>query len=654
MDKKKITSEDFVEERERSDEQKREEKNTKKKSAAQKAIPALIVTIVSLLIILTCVLIAYYQVYNSSKQNANILEGVYTSSYYSMVDNVNNLAVDVSKYSTQTTRQAKLNTLHDMMTDCNYILAGLSTLPIDEENVSSATKFFNQVNGLCEAYTKVLNKGETLTQEQELVFDEIALVLGEIKENFNKQNAGMNDDNFNFVNASVFDDAGMNELSSGLGDLTSETIDYPAMIFDGPFSTALETTEVKGLPASEVSTDQAYDYLRNNVYKNRDKVSIEYDRETNGDISTYDFNVTIGKKFFYAQVSKHGGLLLTLSGYAETGEPIMSGESATELAKTFANNIGFESMDSVWLEIHDNVAYVNLAPVIDGVIMYPDLVKVKVDLTSQEIIGFEAVNYALNHVDRTPVYNVSEAKAEELLGFDYNILKTSKTVIRLDSGKEISAYEFMSGVLKQQLSVNTLIIGYDHHFGHGRKEGFPDYVRYGQMLGIDVIQAKGLTLGDVAVSSSVTRAFLSEGEVEMASRCLARPYALSGHVVSGFQEGRGMGFPTANIIVDNVQKLIPARGAYAVRVTDESASGMRYVGMLNIGLRPTMKEKVEKETIEVHLLGYNGDLYGHLLKVEFIERLREEHKFRSKAELIRQLQADEARVESMRHKILED
>lgn len=218
---------------------------------------------------------------------------------------------------------------------------------------------------------------------------------------------------------------------------------------------------------------------------------------------------------------------------------------------------------------------------------------------------------------------------------------------------ELSAYEFMSGVLKQQLSVNTLIIGYDHHFGHGRKEGFPDYVRYGQMLGIDVIQAKGLTLGDVAVSSSVTRAFLSEGEVEMASRCLARPYALSGHVVSGFQEGRGMGFPTANIMVDNAQKLIPARGAYAVRVTDESASGMRYVGMLNIGLRPTMKEKVEKETIEVHLLGYNGDLYGHLLKVEFIERLREEHKFRSKAELIRQLQADEARVESMRHKILE-
>ena len=117
----------------------------------------MIVAIVALSVILMCVLIAYYQVYSSSKQNANILEGVYTSSYYSMVDNVNNLAVDLSKYSTLSTTKAKTNTIQDMMVDCNYILAGLSILPIDEENVVSATKFFNQINGLCEAYLNVLN-----------------------------------------------------------------------------------------------------------------------------------------------------------------------------------------------------------------------------------------------------------------------------------------------------------------------------------------------------------------------------------------------------------------------------------------------------------------------------------------------------------------
>ena len=112
------------------------------------------------------------------------------------------------------------------MLDCNYILAGLSVLPINQENVISATKFFNQVNGVCEAYSNVLNRNETLTQEQELVFDKIALVVGKIKANFNKQADGMYDTNFNFVDAGFFDNTGMNVPSVGMGDLTNSNIDY--------------------------------------------------------------------------------------------------------------------------------------------------------------------------------------------------------------------------------------------------------------------------------------------------------------------------------------------------------------------------------------------------------------------------------------------
>ena len=225
----KITSVDFDEEKQGNSNMVNENNKTKKKSNAQKLVPILTVVIISLLVVLTCVLIAYYQMYSSSKQNANVLEGVYTSSYYSMVDNVNNLAVDVSKYSTLSTTQAKRETLQDMMLDCNYILAGLSVLPINAENVISATKFFNQVNGVCEAYINTLNKGENLTQEQEVLFDKIGLVIGKIKQNFNKQAEGMYDTNFNFVDASVFDNTGMNELSAGMGDLSSGSVDFPLL-----------------------------------------------------------------------------------------------------------------------------------------------------------------------------------------------------------------------------------------------------------------------------------------------------------------------------------------------------------------------------------------------------------------------------------------
>ncbi len=440
MSNNKITSVDYDEEKKSKVNQ---DKNTKKKSNAQKAIPFLIIAIVSLVIILVCTLIAYYQVYRSSKQNKNTLEGVYTSSYFSMVDNVNNLAVDIAKYGTLNTTTSKLSTLQDMMGDCNYILAGLSVLPIEQTNVVAATKFFNQVNGVCEAYMTALNKGESLSQEQELLLDEIGLVLNKIKANFNIQNEGMYDTNFNFTDAGIFDNTGMNELSASMGDMTSASIDYPAMIFDGPFSTALESTVVKGLPNDEVSQEDAITYLKDTVYKGRE-VNIQFDKETNGDISTYDFTVTIEGKDYSAQVSKRGGLLLTLSSYAEMGDAILGSQQASEMGKTFANNIGYENMEIVWLEVDENVAYINLASVQDGIILYPDLVKVKVDLTSQEIIGFEAVNYALNHVDREYEFTLSESDVEDVLGFDYNILKVSECIIRLDSGVERACYEFMT------------------------------------------------------------------------------------------------------------------------------------------------------------------------------------------------------------------
>ncbi len=460
--KDNITSVDYDKEKQDAVSIVNQDKKTKSKSNAQKAVPWLVVAVVSLVVILTCVLIAYYQIYTSGKQNANILEGVYSSSYYSMVDNVNNLSVDLAKYSTLSSVNAKTETIQDMMVDCNYVLAGLSILPINEENVISATKFFNQINGLCEAYLRQLNETKNLSIEQELVFDKIGLVVGKIKANFNEQNYGMYDTGFNFIDATVFDNTGMNELSVGMGDLTDASIEYPAMIFDGPFSTALETNVIKGLPEKESSKEDAENYLKNIVYKNRDEIKVVFERETNGDISTYDFKIDVEGKLFNAQVSKRGMLLITLSGYAEQGDPIIKKEQAIELATTFANNIGFENMKSVWVEINSNVAYINLAPIENEIIMYPDLVKVKVDLTSQEIIGFEALNYALNHTERNVEFGLNIEEAESLLGFDYEILKESKTVIRLDYGKEISAYEFIveriDGVYFYYIDANKLEI----------------------------------------------------------------------------------------------------------------------------------------------------------------------------------------------------
>lgn len=210
----------------------------------------------------------------------------------------------------------------------------------------------------------------------------------------------------------------------------------------------------------------------------------------------------------------------------------------------------------------------------------------------------------------------------------------------------LTAREFMEQVLHDGLGVSVLVVGYDHRFGRGRAEDFGDYVRYGRETGIEVVRAEVCRIGQVNVSSSVTRAFLSEGEVEMAARCLGRPYELTGRVVPGFHVGRELGFPTANLQPDDPLKLVPAHGVYAVRVYGARPDGGGCAGMMNIGMRPTL-ENGEVRSIEVHLLNFSGDLYDKRLRVEFVRRLRDEKKFRSRAELVRQLQADAGQVAAL-------
>lgn len=207
----------------------------------------------------------------------------------------------------------------------------------------------------------------------------------------------------------------------------------------------------------------------------------------------------------------------------------------------------------------------------------------------------------------------------------------------------LSAWDFMKEILHKQLNVRTLVIGYDHRFGHNRSENFEDYVRYGQQLGIEVVSAEAFSMEEINISSSVVRLLLKEGEVKMAARCLGYNYFLNGHVTSGLQIGRTLGYPTANLQVDNAQKLIPANGVYAARIhMGESL----YKGVVNIGCRPTIDES-GKQTIEAHLLHFDGNLYNQPLCIEFVARIRGEQKFSSRKALAERIEQDARQAEEI-------
>ena len=243
----------------------------------------------------------------------------------------------------------------------------------------------------------------------------------------------------------------------------------------------------------------------------------------------------------------------------------------------------------------------------------------------------------------------SDFQPSMLSTFDEKLLLLSKTgvdnciILPFDEHMAaLPAYDFMQQVLVQQLNVRTLLMGYDNRFGHDRTETFDDYARYGRKIGIDVQQGQAFVLNGVNVSSSVIRSFLSEGEAELAEMCLGYPYTLAGHVVKGEHIGTGIGFPTANLQVDDNWKLIPAPGVYAVKVRLEGSLVLRHA-MMNIGTRPTFDGK--KQTIETHIFRLSDDLYGQWMAVSLMHRLRAERKFSSKEELIKQLQKDAEMVE---------
>ena len=215
---------------------------------------------------------------------------------------------------------------------------------------------------------------------------------------------------------------------------------------------------------------------------------------------------------------------------------------------------------------------------------------------------------------------------------------------------QLTAREFMNRLLKERYQVKCLVIGYDHRFGHNRSEGFEDYVCYGKEIGIEVIRAQAYTsdieIGttrNIPVSSSLIRKLLHEGEVEIAARCLKYEYFLDGTVVGGYQVGRKIGFPTANLSVDDPDKLIPADGVYAVWVTFD---GKTYMGMLNIGVRPTI-DNVPNRTIEVNILHFHSNIYDKFIRLTFVKRTRPELKFSSIDELIVQLHKDAEETEAI-------
>ena len=257
------------------------------------------------------------------------------------------------------------------------------------------------------------------------------------------------------------------------------------------------------------------------------------------------------------------------------------------------------------------------------------------DLSSMVVTFYQQPRHVVSHeTKRFSLLTTTTEKLRLLQQAGINHCEVLEFTPELAS---LTACEFMQ-LLHDKYQVSALVIGYDHRFGHNRLEGFDDYVRYGQELGIEVIQATELP----SVSSTKIRELLLNGNLEVANTLLGYQYVLEGKVVSGFRVGHTMGFPTANLQIAS-EKLIPANGVYAVMV---DLDGKKYQGMLNIGTRPTLANGNEL-SIEVHIFDFTDDIYNKTLRLSLVKRTRGEVRFASKEQLVLQLQQDAAEIKDI-------
>ena len=199
----------------------------------------------------------------------------------------------------------------------------------------------------------------------------------------------------------------------------------------------------------------------------------------------------------------------------------------------------------------------------------------------------------------------------------------------------LTAEEFVSTILVDRFHIHKIIIGHDHRFGRNRTADIDDLTAFGKQYDFEVEQISVQEINDISVSSTKIRNALLDGDMALANEYLGYEYFLTGKVIKGKQLGRTIGFPTANLKIEENYKLIPQNGVYVI----QSIINQKTVfGMMNIGFNPTVDGK--NQSIEIHYFDFNADLYNHEIRVSILKRIRSEQKFESVDLLKEQLEKD--------------
>lgn len=385
--------------------------------------------------------IAYGCMASTTNDYAIQLENVYQKNLYDLVESVNNTETKLSKIlaSNSSTYQKKL--LAEIAQNSELAENSIASLPISQNSLADSVKFINQMGGYTQTLADQISQGKNLSSQDLSTLSKLQQSVNDMKAQINKfvkkvqQNYSILDQSFNL-------DGDFNNFTIEISKIKGEGVDYPVMIYDGPFADSTLDKTVKGLKGDTL-TEQECQKEVEKCFKNCAEIS--YSGEINSRFETYTYHVTNSdSQVLFVQVSKVGGHVITVSGQGSTsGEKNITEEDAKNIALDFAKQNGVENPQIVWIESVNNHIYLNIAPTENDIILYPDLVKVKVDMASGTVIGYDATNYFINHIPRAlkkTGHNANEFKSS--LPKDMTVKNQRLVLAPLDYNRAVICFEY--------------------------------------------------------------------------------------------------------------------------------------------------------------------------------------------------------------------
>ena len=317
----------------------------------------------------------------------------------------------------------------------------LSALPLSDTQLDNMLKFLSQVGAFVSTLDRKLSLGESITSEERNQLKQLIDISQKLLSELDTITQGVEDGSVSFKQAGSTLQKSADQsvqIGSAFGDAEQTITDYPTLIYDGPFSDHILNQSPKTLEGkSDISKEKALEIASDFI--GIDKSTLRFDSETNGVIETYNFFVDS----INISVCKKGGAVLYLLGSSSAGESVISPEQAVENAKNFLSAKGYENMKESYYSTQDGICTVNFAYENEGVICYPDLIKLSVSLETGNIISFDARGYIMNHTDRPPVQSKISADEAKMSVSDYLTVMSSRlAVIPTDYKTEKTAYEF--------------------------------------------------------------------------------------------------------------------------------------------------------------------------------------------------------------------